>query len=134
VGYGGSNRKFLGLPGRPATDLAAVTLRQRPGTRHLDGVDLERRTHMGETDLVERPGTTRRLLAFAFVSLVVVCVALLVAGRAEAGSLTGGFSPTIVGGGADVDGNGVVNVSDDANAFYGDTSIIDGKLDCDGWG
>jgi len=48
--------------------------------------------------------------------------------------LTGGFSPTIVGGGADLDGNGVVNGSDDANAFYGDTSIIDGKLDCDAWG
>jgi RTX calcium-binding nonapeptide repeat (4 copies) len=88
---------------------------------------------MGETDLVKRPGTTRRLLAFAFVSLVVVCVALLVAGRAEAGPLTGGFSPTIVNQGADVDGNGIVNTGDDANAFYGDTSIIDGKLDCDAW-
>jgi hypothetical protein len=33
-----------------------------------------------------------------------------------------------------LDGNGVVNGSDDANAFYGDTSIIDGKLDCDAWG
>jgi hypothetical protein len=48
--------------------------------------------------------------------------------------LTGGFSPTIVGQGADVNGNGIVNTADDANAFYGDTSIIDGKLDCDAWG
>jgi Ca2+-binding RTX toxin-like protein len=53
---------------------------------------------------------------------------------AAAGPLTGGFSPTIVGGKADLNGNGVVNGNDDANAFYGDTSIIDGKLDCDAWG
>ncbi len=89
---------------------------------------------MGETNLIERPGTTRRLLVFAFVSLAFVCVALLAAERAHAGALTGGFSPTIVGGGADVNGDGVVNTGDDANAFYGDTSIIDGKLDCDAWG
>jgi Ca2+-binding RTX toxin-like protein len=53
---------------------------------------------------------------------------------AAAGPLTGGFSPTIVGGKADLNGNGVVNGNDDANAFYGDTSIIDGMLDCDAWG
>jgi Ca2+-binding RTX toxin-like protein len=68
------------------------------------------------------------------VSLLALCIPLLLAGPAGAGPLTGGFSPTIVGGGADLDGNGVVNGSDDANAFYGDTSIIDGKLDCDAWG
>jgi Ca2+-binding RTX toxin-like protein len=48
--------------------------------------------------------------------------------------LTGGFSPTVINGGADLNGSGVVNGRDDANAFYGDTSIIDGKLDCDTWG
>ena len=84
-------------------------------------------------DLVSRPGP-RRLLVVAFVFSAVFCVALAAAGRADAGSLTGGFSPTIVGGGADVNGDGVVNGTDDANAFYGDTSIIDGKLDCDAWG
>jgi Ca2+-binding RTX toxin-like protein len=67
-------------------------------------------------------------------SLLVLCVQLALAAPAGAVPLTGGFSPTIVGGGADLDGNGVVNGSDDANAFYGDTSIIDGKLDCDAWG
>ena len=68
------------------------------------------------------------------MSLAFVCVALLAAQRAHAGALTGGFSPTIVGGGADVNGDGVVDTGDDANAFYGDTSIIGGKLDCDAWG
>jgi hypothetical protein len=47
--------------------------------------------------------------------------------------LRAGLSPTIVGGLADVNGDGaVVDGNDDANAFYGDTSIIDGALDCDG--
>ena len=48
--------------------------------------------------------------------------------------LTGGFSPTIIGERADLNGDGVVNGRDDANAFYGDTHIIDGMLDCDAWG
>ena len=48
--------------------------------------------------------------------------------------LRAGLSPTIVDGLADVNGDGaVVDGNDDANAFYGDTSIIDGALDCDGW-
>lgn len=76
------------------------------------------------------PRAASRMLFIGLVSLL----ALLLAGPAGAGSLTGGFSPTIVGQGADVDGNGAVTTSDDANAFYGDTSIIDGKLDCDAWG
>ena len=46
----------------------------------------------------------------------------------------GGFSPTIIGNKADLNGNGVVDGDDDSNAFYGDTSIIDGRLDCDAWG
>jgi Ca2+-binding RTX toxin-like protein len=70
------------------------------------------------------------MLFLGLVSLL----ALLLAAPAGAGPLTGGFSPTIVGHGADVNGNGIVNANDDANAFYGDTSIIDGKLDCDAWG
>ena len=43
---------------------------------------------------------------------------------------TGGFSPTIYGSLADLNGDGLVNGADDSNAFYGDTSIIDGGLDC----
>jgi Ca2+-binding RTX toxin-like protein len=59
---------------------------------------------------------------------------MVLASAVGATALTGGFSPTIIGGGADVNGDLVVNVADDANAFYGDTSIIDGGLDCDAWG
>ena len=44
-----------------------------------------------------------------------------------------GLSPTIIDGLADLTGDGVVNGDDDSSAFYGDTSIIDGHLDCDGW-
>jgi RTX calcium-binding nonapeptide repeat (4 copies) len=50
-----------------------------------------------------------------------------------AGAFSGGFSPTIIGGLADLNGDGVVNGADDSNAFYGDTSIIDGALDCNAW-
>ena len=66
--------------------------------------------------------------------LALLAAQVLVAGPVAAGSLTGGFSPTIVSGLADVNGTGTVTASDDANAFYSDTSIIDGKLDCDAWG
>jgi Ca2+-binding RTX toxin-like protein len=59
---------------------------------------------------------------------------LVLAGPAGAASLTGGFSPTVINGRADLNGSGVVNGRDDASEFYGDTSIIDGKLDCDAWG
>jgi Ca2+-binding RTX toxin-like protein len=89
---------------------------------------------MGNVRPNTSPRTAQRRLFLVLVSLLALCIPLLLAGPAGAGPLTGGFSPTIVGGGADLDGNGVVNGSDDANAFYGDTSIIDGKLDCDAWG
>jgi hypothetical protein len=49
-------------------------------------------------------------------------------------NFTGGFSPTIVGNLADLNGDGAVDGTDDSNEFYGATSIIDGALDCDGWG
>jgi Ca2+-binding RTX toxin-like protein len=52
---------------------------------------------------------------------------------APAGAFTGGFSPTIISGRADLNGDGIVNGRDDSNNFYGDTDIIDGFLDCDGW-
>ena len=89
---------------------------------------------MGDVHPDTCPRTVQRMLFIALVALLALCIQLLFAGPAGAGPLTGGFSPTIVGQGADVDGNGSVGASDDANAFYGDTSIIDGKLDCDAWG
>ena len=58
---------------------------------------------MGDVHPDTRPRTARRTLLLALLAL---CISLLLAGPAGAGPLTGGFSPTIVGGGADVDGNG----------------------------
>jgi hypothetical protein len=72
--------------------------------------------------------------ATAFVVASVLVVGFL-AGipTASAAAFTGGFSPTIIAGGADLNGDGVVNGRDDSNEFFGETSIIDGHLDCDGW-
>jgi Ca2+-binding RTX toxin-like protein len=67
------------------------------------------------------------------LSLLVLCVQLALAAPASAVPLTGGFSPNIIGGGADLNGDGIVNGRDDANEFYGDTSIVDGGLDCENW-
>jgi hypothetical protein len=73
-------------------------------------------------------------LATVLVASVLVVTAL---GNSPAGAspapFSGGFSPTIVGNLADLNGDGLANGADDSNAFYGDTSIIDGALDCDGW-
>lgn len=52
---------------------------------------------------------------------------------AIAANFTGGLSPTIYGNLADLNGDGVVTGADDANEFYGSTSIIGGGLDCDAW-
>jgi hypothetical protein len=76
---------------------------------------------------------TGRATAYVVASVLVVG---FLAGipTASAAAFTGGFSPTIVSGGADLNGDGVVNGRDDSNEFFGDASIIDGKLDCDTWG
>ncbi len=50
-----------------------------------------------------------------------------------AAPFSGLLAPTIFNSRADLNGNGVVNASDDSNAFYGLTSIIDGRLDCNAW-
>jgi hypothetical protein len=46
---------------------------------------------------------------------------------------SGGLSPTIYQLRADLNDDHSVDGADDSNAFYGDTSIIDGMLDCDSW-
>ena len=76
----------------------------------------------------------RRAVLVGVFSLLVLCVQLVLAAPAGAVPLTGGFSPMIIGERADLNGDGVVNGADDSNAFYGDTSIIDGQLDCNAWG
>ena len=75
---------------------------------------------------------TWRRTAFVVASVLVVGF-LAGVPAASAAAFTGGFSPTIIAGGADLNGDGVVNGRDDSNAFFGDTSIIDGRLDCNGW-
>jgi hypothetical protein len=80
-----------------------------------------------------RRGRTRRLALLGALSLLVLSIPLVLAAPAGAAALTGGFGPTIVNGGADLNGDGAVTGSDDANEFYGSTHIIDGHLDCDTW-
>jgi Ca2+-binding RTX toxin-like protein len=75
-----------------------------------------------------------RLAVLGVLFLTVFSLQLVFAGPAAARAFTGGFSPRIVNGFADLNGNGRVNGRDDSNAFYGDTSIIDGGLDCNAWG
>jgi Ca2+-binding RTX toxin-like protein len=90
---------------------------------------------MGVIRLTSRPRTARgRLAVLGALFLMAFYAQLVLAAPAGAGALTGGFSPTVIGGGADLNGDGVVSGRDDASEFYGDTSIIDGKLDCDAWG
>ena len=85
--------------------------------------------------LTKRPGKHRRRVAILGVlSLLAFCIQLVLAAPAGAAPYTGGFSPTIVSGGADLNGDGIVNGRDDSNNFFGDTDIIDGMLDCDAWG
>ena len=72
---------------------------------------------------------TRPLLVCACTCLV----QLVMVTGAQAAPYTGTFGPAIINERADLNGDGVVNGRDDANAFYGDTDIIDGALDCNAW-
>jgi hypothetical protein len=90
---------------------------------------------MGVIRLTARPRTVRRRVALlGALFLMAFCAQLMLAGPAAAAPYTGGFSPTIFSGMADLNGDNQVTGRDDANAFYGDTHIIDGLLDCDAWG
>ena len=46
-------------------------------------------------------------------------------------SFAGLLSLAVIGGRADVNGDGVIDGADDSNSFFGDTSIVDGGVDCD---
>ncbi len=76
----------------------------------------------------------RPLVVVAGTLFAFQAIALMGAQTASAAPFSGGFSPTIIGGGADLNGDSVVNGRDDSNHFFGDTDIIDGKLDCNTWG
>jgi hypothetical protein len=88
---------------------------------------------------VIRTGFGRRLRArialLGVLSLVanLGLVMLAIPASADPPVFTGGVSPTIFGLAADLNGSNTVTGADDSNAFYGDTHIIDGKLDCDNW-
>ncbi len=76
------------------------------------------------------------LVRTAFASVLLasfVSVTALGAAPATASALTAGLAPTIFGSLADMNGSGTVTTGDDSNAFYGDTAIIDGGLDCNAW-
>ena len=80
-------------------------------------------------------GTARRRLAFFGVFVLMAFYAQLTfAGSASAAPFSGGVSPTISAGWPTSTVTVWSRAADDSNAFYGDTAIIDGKLDCDGWG
>src|SRR6478672_322465 len=79
-------------------------------------------------------GTASRRVSVLGVFLLASYVPFALPTTAGAASFSGGFSPTIVTGKADLNGDGAVTGRDDADAFYGDTHIIDGQLDCDAWG
>ena len=76
----------------------------------------------------------RRLAIVGVLSLTAFAAQLTSAIPAAAAAFSGGVSPTIFSGLADLNGDDEVTGRDDANAFYGDTHIIDGALDCDAWG
>jgi Ca2+-binding RTX toxin-like protein len=89
---------------------------------------------MGVTRSTIHLGTfRRRAAALGTLALLTLGIQLVLAAPAVAAPFSGGFSPTIIGEKADLNGDGVVNGADDSNAFYGDASIIDGMLDCDTW-
>jgi hypothetical protein len=89
---------------------------------------------MGVIRSTSRPRTARRRVAvLGALFLVAFYAQLMLAGPAAAAPYTGGFSPTIFNGMADLNGDNQVTGRDDANAFYGDTHIIDGMLDCNNW-
>jgi Ca2+-binding RTX toxin-like protein len=90
---------------------------------------------MGVIRFTSRPRTAcGRLAILGVLFLMAFYAQLVLAAPASAGALTGGFSPTVISGGADLNGDGAVTGRDDASEFYGATSIIDGKLDCNNWG
>jgi IPT/TIG domain len=80
-------------------------------------------------------GRRPRLPALVFVAGVFAfqAIGLVGAQTAAAAVFTGGFSPKIFSGGADLNGDGAVTGRDDSQDFFGQTDIIDGKLDCDAW-
>jgi hypothetical protein len=97
-------------------------------------LEKERQRRERGMSLFGREARRRRLsVVVAGTLFAFQAIALVGTQTASATPFSGGFSPTIIGGGADLNGDSVVNGRDDSNNFFGDTDIIDGKLDCDTW-
>lgn len=133
VGYERVEPRVWRAAGRSATSPQGASRYVIGPNATPHGVRSRKGMHMPEECPVTHPGAARRLLRLGVLSLLAACVLLLLAERGKAAPYTGGFSPRIITGKADLNGDLVVNGRDDANAFYGDTSIIDGMLDCDAW-
>ena len=81
-----------------------------------------------------RAGSFRRsVAALGVMSLIAFSAVLILAGPAAATPFTGGLSPTVINNLLDLNGDNEITGADDSNAFYGDTAIINGGLDCDAW-
>src|SRR6266545_4240468 len=84
--------------------------------------------------LFRREGPRRRpLVVVAGTLFAFQAIALVGAQTASAAPFTGLVSPKIFGGLADLNGSGAVTSADSWVAFYKDTSIIAGGLDCNAW-
>ena len=77
--------------------------------------------------------TSARLALASLLFASVVTVAGFAATPGIAAPFTGGLSPTISTSRADLDGDTDSDAADDSAAFYGDTAIINGALDCNAW-
>lgn len=82
---------------------------------------------------VHRGDLRRRVAVLGMFALMAFSVQLSLAAPASATPFTGGVSPTIFDGLADLNGDNEVTGRDDSNGFFGGTAIIDGQLDCDVW-
>lgn len=88
---------------------------------------------MGLTRAVSLGAIRRRLAGVTILLLAAFYAQLTLASSADAAPYTGLLSPTVINGFLDLNGDNEVTADDDSNAFYGDTAIIDGGIDCDAW-
>lgn len=79
-------------------------------------------------------GRSRTALTSLLAVVLVLLVTFLGTGRADATAYSGTLAPIAFGGALDMNGDGSGDASDNAQAFFGDTDILGGYIDCDGWG
>ena len=74
---------------------------------------------------------SRKFLVLPLLAIALVALVLFGSGSDSANASDPLLSPTIISGGMDVNGDGVINGKDDSNELLAGTSIIDGDVDCD---